>query len=161
MKTLHYLLIASSLLLSSCASEELILTGTTVENVTYSLDNDRHTAQATGYLVKGGSLSPVLSIPDAIEAVNLHYTVTSVADAAFVYGNWETVEIAASVLSIGSRAFIGCDHLTLIVLQGDIAPTIASDTFSPDTYLTATLVVPRTCDLTSTPWAQFTSIIHL
>jgi len=147
------------ILLQACAGESLTITSTTVDNITYFLDNEKAEATATGYVIKDGSVNKRLLLPNEIEAVNTHFTVTSVSDGAFINGPWESVEICSSIKSLGSKAFAGCNGIEAVTLYGTIAPTINDDTFDKETYQNAILVIRRDCNIEGSHWLNFTNIV--
>lgn len=57
----------------------------------------------------------------------------------------KNVHIGSSVKSIGEEAFSGCASLKIINSLNNIPPVISENTFSEETYNTATLYVPIGC----------------
>lgn len=147
---------------SSCAGEDFFPGGTTVEGVSYRFDNSTKEATATGYVVVNGKLLTNISLPDQLTSANLAYKVTAIGDLAFAGASaCESVEIGANVRTIGEMAFSGCTAIKVIKIEGSIAPLLPEDAFEQKVYDSATLILPRGCDITSSNWLKFTNIVEL
>ena len=71
---------------------------------------------------------------------------TSIGERAFgSCRSLKKITIPESVTSIGEQAFSGCTSLNSVTSMCTTPPQIKSNTFSQDTYNTATLIVPIGC----------------
>lgn len=148
--------------LYSCAGEYFTPGGTAVDGISYTFDNDTNEAAATGYIVKDGNLLTKICLPDKITSANLTYTVTAVGDMAFVGASaCEIVEIGANVKTIGVRAFSGCTAIKVVRLGGIVAPALPENAFELEVYASATIIIPKGCDISSTAWSKFNNIVEL
>lgn len=149
------------IMLASCASEELFFSSDTVDNVIYNLDRQAKEATAIGYKVVSGTINPDVTIPGTITSINITYHITAIAPQALAHGSWESVTIGENVRVIGESAFADCSLITTIRLRGLIAPAVSEDSFDPEVYDNATLVIEKSLDIEGTPWTQFKNITRI
>ncbi|MBR4213898.1 MAG: leucine-rich repeat domain-containing protein [Bacteroidales bacterium] len=88
-----------------------------IENLTYIINTDDHTA----VLNKGQNTVGYLTIPKTITESGQEYTITSIADNAFEQQTQlKEVTILADITSIGDYAFSGCTELENISLPNSL-----------------------------------------
>ena len=81
-----------------------------------------------------------------LASVTMGNSVTSIGSYAFSgCSGLTSVTIGNSVTSIGYRAFESCSGLTSVTSLNKTPPEISNNTFSEETYQTATLNVPLGC----------------
>lgn len=84
----------------------------------YRYDEVNHTATLTGYV---GEVSGVLEIPSSVTKNNVDYTVTAVANNAFMGCNGLTgVTFPATLTSLGQYAFRECTSITSVVIPSTL-----------------------------------------
>ena len=83
--------------------------------------------------------SGVITIPERVTSGSKNYTVTSIGDGAFKYSALTSIEIPASVTSIGEAAFSDCSRLTSIDIPASVT-SIGDDAFRSCTGLTSIVV---------------------
>lgn len=103
-----------------------------IGNLYYNLNDTDHTASvAPG--VKASDLSENLIIPSSVEVDNNVYDVTSIEANAFSgISKFSYLEIPASVISIGDKAFAGCTNIVKVNFVESEVPLNASGLFFGD-----------------------------
>lgn len=152
------------LAMQSCASETLITIDSVADGVKYTLDDETKEATAVGYIEEGGNRLTKINVRKELSdsSGNLKFTVTAVGDMAFAGATaCERVEIGANVRTIGVKAFSGCTAIKVVKLNGTIAPTLPEDAFEAEIYSSATLIIPKGCDITSTTWSKFKDVVEI
>ena len=100
-----------------------------------------------------------------LTSVNIPESVTNISDAAFYNcSSLTSIIIPESVTNIGEYAFYGCSGLQSIQSKIIEPFTISFETFSIDTYSTATLYVPAVSIglyLSTDGWMNFQNIIGM
>lgn len=99
-------------------------------------------------------------IPETVVINGETYTVVAIADGAFKNSDITSVEIPATVTSIGADAFTGCEDITVITCKSVTPPTYESG-FEQAVYAKAVLMVPtesETLYASQSPWNLFGNI---
>lgn len=132
----------------------------------YNLDGKTQTAEIT-YYDKDNNSQYVFGdweLPSITRLEPDEYNVTKIGDYAFNNCVGLTlVIIPSSITEIGSYAFDGCSNLSTIYCYVSTPPIIFEDSFSGETYKTATLYVPKGCiDVykSATGWSCFLNILE-
>ena len=122
-----------------------------------------NTVEVTFRGISYSAYSGFVSIPGSVTYNGVTYTVNRIATLAFMNcSELTSVEIPASVASIGEQAFYDCTALSSVICLGATPPTMgASNVFSTTTYNSALLYVPKDCKSTyqsANWWKNFTHI---
>lgn len=144
--------------LSSCAGESITYTGTQQDGVSYSFDNDKSEAIATGYYVKDGKVVTDIVLPEYVEAGKEQFKVVGIADRAFVGGPFVSLTVCGNVRSIGNQAFADCNDIRTVRLQGERLPLLPENAFEQTVYDNARLIVNSGVDVKGTGWEKFANV---
>ena len=88
------------------------------QGITYTFDNDSHTAIVSGHT---NALKSEIVIPSAISSNGVTYSVTSIGNSAFEFcSSLTSVTIPNSVPSIGNNAFEGCTSLASVTIPNSV-----------------------------------------
>ncbi len=155
---LSFLTIMLASMLTSCSGESITVIGKNLDGVSYSFNNDKFEATATGYYVKDGEVFKEIILPADVEAGGEVFKVVVVADRAFVDGPWVSVEFGVNMRTIGSEAFKNCKDIKIVRIQGNTLPTLPENAFDPEVYENATLLIHSGVNVDATPWKKFISI---
>jgi hypothetical protein len=98
----------------------------TVDGINYFLPS----LQDSNVEIVHGNYSGDFVIPETVTYNNTEYTVTKIADSAFRWNGITSIEIPASVTTIGSWAFEGCGSLASITSLNPEPPTTGENTFN-------------------------------
>lgn len=155
-----YLMLTLMLTFTSCASEELktYFTSKNQDGVSYSLDNDKFEATAYGYYVKDGIIIKEIVLPAEVEAGSDKFNVVAVADRAFADGPWVSVTIGKNVRTLGYGAFVDCNDIKTVKLEGTQLPLLPENAFEQTVYDNAKLIVSDGVDVTGTGWEKFVNV---
>jgi hypothetical protein len=105
--------------------DEELATNFTVDGINYRIVS----LQDNNVEVVYGDYSDDFVIPETVTYAGTEYTVTKIADGAFQGSNISTIEIPATVSSIGSYAFESCSSLASIVSLNPVPPTVDDSAF--------------------------------
>ena len=128
-------------------SAAIVDSGTCGENVTWTLDDNgtltiSGTGDMTDYDLNGNSYAPWFDNRSGIYAVIIENGVTSIGDYTFYGCALTSVNIPASVTSIGRSAFSYCGPLTSITIP-DSVTTIGNNAFAFSGQLTNVTIGKR------------------
>ena len=147
-----------ALMLPSCSGESITYTGKQQDGVSYSFDNDKSEATATGYYVQDGKILTDIVLPEYIEAGNEQFKVISIADRAFVGGPFVSVTVGGNVRTIGNEAFADCDDIKTVNLEGKKLPLLPENAFDKTVYDNARLIIGTGIDVKGTGWEKFANV---
>jgi hypothetical protein len=103
-----------------------LVTNFTVDGINYRVTS----LQENLVEVVSGDYSGGIVIPEIVTYADTEYTVTGIANRAFQWKGITSVEIPASVTSIGSWAFEYCSSLASITSLNPVPPTTGENTFN-------------------------------
>ena len=96
-----------------------------VDSIYYHLDKKNNLAEvACNENYTGNIVIPAQILYDGV-----NYNVTTIEDGAFMNTKIASLNLPNSIISIGNRAFSGCQSLTSIIIQAENPPTIDEYTF--------------------------------
>lgn len=144
--------------LSSCAGESITYTGKQQDGVSYSFDNDKSEAIATGYYVEDGKVVTDIVLPEYVEAGKEQFKVVGIADRAFVGGPFVSLTLGGNVRSIGNQAFADCNDIRTVRLHGERLPLLPENAFEQTVYDNARLIVSSGVDVKGTGWEKFANV---
>ena len=96
-----------------------------VDGIYYHLDKKNNLAE----VVCNENYTGNIVIPAQILYDGVNYNVTTIEDGAFMNTKIASLNLPNSIISIGNRAFSGCQSLTSIIIQAENPPTIDEYTF--------------------------------
>ncbi len=108
-------------------------TTVSIDGLKYNLNGDNLTAEVAEQ--DASTIAGDITIPETITYEDNTYTVTSIADAAFINCDLTSITIPNIVTSIGYNAFEGCLSLTSVTLP-DSLKTIGYNAFTDCANLT-------------------------
>lgn len=90
-----------------CKNNDSVSSGeiyyTSNDGVRYILNDGKATVNA---LTK--KTGETLTIPDCVTYKDVAYQVTSISNQAFAYGEFKSISLPASIVSVGKKIFVGC-----------------------------------------------------
>jgi len=130
----------------------------------YSLDDENHTA--TLIKLPGSSdwasydVSGDITIPGTVNYSSADYTVTTIAEKAFVNTNITSVIIEEGVMFVGGSAFSNCTSLATATLPSTIL-SLGSQAFAWSYLSTFTIKAARPATLSYNPFDYVTTLEHI
>ena len=161
MKKTFTLLIA---LFALCVSTWATVSQQQIGSFYYELDDENHTA--TLIKLPGSSdwasyeVSGDITIPGKVNYSSADYTVTTIAEKAFVNTDITSVIIEEGVMFVGGSAFSNCTLLTTATLPSTIL-SLGSQAFAWSDLSTFTIKAARPATLSYDPFDYVTTLEHI